>query len=90
MNSDDLAFLPVDAELREAAQGVLRDGETLSAFIETSVCESIERRRAQTEFLARGLLSRDEAKRSGVYHPAAEVHRELRDRLDQAAKRIRA
>lgn len=43
----------------------LREGETLSAFLEESLKTNITRRRMQEEFLARGLKSRDDARRSG-------------------------
>ena len=51
--------LRVQFELREAAESVLRDGETLSSLIETSVREAIQRRRAQEEFIGRGLHARE-------------------------------
>lgn len=83
-----LPSLRVEPELREAAQSVLREGETLSGFIETSVRETIERRRTRAEFIARGLASREEARRTGEYFPARQVHAELRGMLAQAkAKR---
>ena len=77
MKTSTLPSLRVEPELREAAESVLQDGETLSGFIEASVRETIERRRTRGEFIARGLISRDEAKRSGVYFAAADVHAEL-------------
>ena len=39
--------------------------------------ETIERRRARAEFIARGMASREEAKRKGVYFAADRVHAEL-------------
>lgn len=89
MKTATFPSLRVDPELREAAEGVLQEGETLSNFIETSVRETIERRRARAEFIGRGLLSRDEAKRTGVYHSADGVHAELRKMLSKASKRVR-
>ena len=80
--------LRVDTELREAAESVLRQGETLTSLIETAVRETIHRRRAQDEFLARGLRSSEDAKRSGVYHAATAVHGELQHRLDARRKRV--
>ena len=47
MKSSTFPSLRVEPELREAAESVLRDGETLSSLIETSVREAIQRRRAQ-------------------------------------------
>ena len=55
MKTATLPSLRVDPELREAAESVLQEGETLSGFIEASVRETIERRRTRAEFIARGL-----------------------------------
>jgi len=68
MKSSSFPSLRVEPELREAAESVLRDGETLTSLIETSVRETIQRRRVQDEFIARGLRSRDSARQSGQYH----------------------
>ncbi len=84
MKTATLPSLRVEPELRDAAQSVLRDGETLSGFIEASVRESIDRRRIRAEFLARGLASRELAKTSGVYFAAGEVHAELGRMLNDA------
>jgi hypothetical protein len=89
MKSASLPSLRVDPALRDAAESVLTQGETLSGFIETAVRETIERRRARAEFVARGLMSRDEAQRSGVYFPAAQVHAELQQMLERAKDRVR-
>jgi hypothetical protein len=59
--------LRVDPELRDAAEAVLQEGESLSSFLEQSIRESIERRQAQREFIARELRSRDAARRTGKY-----------------------
>jgi hypothetical protein len=88
MKTATLPSLRVAPELREAAEGVLEEGETLSSFIESSVRESIERRRARAEFIARGLASREESRRTGVYHAAEDVHAELGRMLAKAAKRV--
>ena len=84
MKTATLPSLRVEPELRDAAERVLQDGETLSGFIEASVRETIERRRARAEFIARGMASRDQAKRTGVYFAADQVHAELGQMLDQA------
>lgn len=88
MKSSSFPSLRVEPELREAAESVLRDGETLTSLIETSVRETIQRRRAQDEFIARGLRSRDDALRTGIYHPAESVHSELQRRLDARRKSV--
>lgn len=84
MKTATLPSLRVDPQLRDAVQSVLNEGESLSAFMESAVRESIERRRARAEFVARGLASRDEAKASGVYVTAEDVHADLARRLAQA------
>jgi hypothetical protein len=89
MKTATFPSLRVDAELREAAESVLQDGETLSGFIEASVRETIERRRARAEFIARGLAARDESRRTGIYFAADDVHAELRKMLAKASKRVR-
>ncbi len=89
MKTATFPSLRVEPELREAAEAVLQEGETLSALIETAVRETVERRRARAEFIARGLASRDEAQRTGVYFPAQSVHDELRTMLATARKRVR-
>jgi hypothetical protein len=86
MKTATFPSLRVDAELREAAESVLRQGETLTSLIETAVREVIHRRQAQEEFFARGLRSSDDAKRTGLYHSAQDVHSELQRRLDARRK----
>ena len=88
MKTATFPSLRVDADLREAAEGVLREGETLTSLIETAVREAIHRRQAQAAFLARGLQASEDAKRSGVYHSARDVHDELQRRLDARRKRV--
>ena len=99
MKTATFPSLRVEPELREAAESVLQEGETLSSFIETSVRETIERRRTRAEFIARGLLSRDEAKRTGVFfapmrdpspRPRSEVAAERRVVARRAGKWSRA
>ena len=88
MKTSTLPSLRVEAELREAAESVLLEGETLTSLIETAMRETIHRRRARAAFLARGLRSSEQAKRSGVYHSAPKVHEELQRRLDSRRKKV--
>lgn len=81
MKSASIPSLRVAPELRAAAESVLKEGETLSAFVENSLKAQIEHRRAQAEFIARGMAAREEAKRTGVYYSADEVVDELREML---------
>lgn len=88
MKSSTFPSLRVEPELREAAESVLRDGETLSGLIETAVRETIQRRRVQEEFIARGLRAREDTERTGIDHSAASVHSELQRRLDAQRKSV--
>lgn len=90
MKTASMPSLRVDPELRNAAEGVLREGESLSSFVEQSIRASIERRRLHGEFIARGLASRDDARRSGEYFSADEVHDELDAALCAAEKKAAA
>ena len=78
----------VDQQLRDAAESVLRKGETLASLLETAMRETIQRRQAQDEFVARGLRARDSARALGTYHVASEVHAELKQRLDARRKQL--
>jgi predicted transcriptional regulator len=84
MKNSTIPSLRVTPELRAAAESVLEDGESLSSFVEHSLRLQIERRQSQREFIARGLASRDEARRSGEYYDADDVLRELDELLDNA------
>jgi hypothetical protein len=86
MKTASIPSLRVDPELRLAAESVLQEGETLSAFVEQSLRTNIARRRLQSEFIARGLAARDEARLSDEYVSADDVLRELDDMLAAQAK----
>jgi hypothetical protein len=88
MKSATFPSLRVEPELREAAESVLREGETLTSLIETAMRETIHRRRAQAAFLACGLQASEDARRTGVYHDAAAVHAELQRRLEARRKQV--
>lgn len=84
MKTSTLPPVRVDPALREAAESVLADGETLSSFVETSLRAQVDRRVAQREFLARGLASAAEARSTGVYYTADEVIQHLRRKVESA------
>lgn len=88
MKTATLPSLRVDPQLRDAAQSVLQEGETLSGFIEASVRESIDRRRMRAEFVARGMASREAAQTTGVYFAAGDVHAELGQMFQQARAKV--
>jgi len=79
----------VEPELRAAAESVLKDGETLSGLMEEALKKQVHYRKTQAEFIARGLAAREEAKRSGEYYDADEVHDELRAMLEAKRAELR-
>ncbi|RWX77280.1 prevent-host-death protein [Neorhizobium lilium] len=89
MKTATIPSLRVDPELRAAAESVLQEGETLSAFVESSLRRQVEYRTTQAEFIARGLASLAEAERTGRYHSSEDVLAMLKAKLD-AAKAARA
>lgn len=88
MKTATMPALRVEPELRQAAEEILRPGETLSAFVEESLRRNVELRRAQQEFIARGLASRDAARESGEYVAAEEVLGKLSAKLKQAQSKL--
>jgi predicted transcriptional regulator len=84
MKTATVPSLRVAPELRQAAESVLQEGETLSSFVEQSLRLNIDHRRAQQAFIERGLAARDEARRTGEYFTADEVLRELDERHAKA------
>jgi len=67
MKTSTLPPLRVSPELRADAEGVLAPGESLSSFVHDAVTRTIEYRKTQREFVARGLASAAKARRSGRY-----------------------
>jgi predicted transcriptional regulator len=86
MKSATIPSLRVDPKLRTAAEDVLEEGETLSSFVEQSIRDSVQRRQAQREFIARGLRSRNAARRSQEYVPAPKVLTRLEGMLERAKR----
>lgn len=67
MKSSTLPPLRVSPELRADAEAVLAPGESLSSFVHDAVTRTIEYRKAQQEFVERGLASAAKARRTGRY-----------------------
>jgi predicted transcriptional regulator len=72
MKSATIPPLRVTPDLRADVESVLKDGETLSNFVEESLRSHILHRKAQQEFIARGMASRESAKKTGKYFTAEE------------------
>ncbi len=89
MKTATIPSLRVTPDLRQAAENVLQEGETLSSFVEQSLRANIVRRQLQSTFITRGLIAREEAKMSGEYFSAEEVLQELDSILARAKKKGR-
>ena len=84
MKTSTIPSLRVEPELRHAAESVLCKDESLSSFVAQSLRININRRRAQQEFISRGLASQAEARETGEYYEADQVLQELDDMLYNA------
>lgn len=88
MKTATIPSVRVEPDFRAEVEAVLADGETLSEFVEASIRAGVERRRVQTEFIARGLRSRDDARRTGEYVDADVVLEGLQRKLDTARAQL--
>jgi predicted transcriptional regulator len=79
------AILPqvrVEPQLRADLEAVLREGETLSEFLEATVRQAVDYRRMQTEFDARADAAWSRFQQTGSGVPVEEVVAEMRTRLE--------
>ncbi len=88
MKTASIPSISVEPELMAAVESVLGDGESLSEFVEAAVRAAVERRRVQADFMARGLRSRGDAKRTGDYVDADVVVAGPQSKLDDARARL--
>jgi len=88
MKTATIPSVRVEPDFRDEVEAVLADGETLSEFVEACVRAGVERRRVQAELVARGLRSRDDARRTGDYVDADVVLDGLQRKLDAACVRL--
>ena len=90
MKTATIPSVRVEPELRAQLEALLVEGETVSEFVEASVRATVLRRRNQAEFIARGLRSLEDARRSDNYVDAEVVLQTLQRKLDAARKRKQA
>jgi hypothetical protein len=89
MKTSQLPPVRVQPSVRSEIEAVLREGETLSQFVETAAVQAARQRKVQEEFLARGRASLAEAKRTGEFFPADEVLEGMRGRLQSRMQALR-
>ncbi len=87
MKSSSFPSVRVDPDLRQAAEDLLMEGESLSSFVEQSIRQQVQHRHMQQEFIARGMKSRQEAKRKNDYISSEEVLNGLDEMLSMASKK---
>jgi len=90
MKTATIPSVRVSPELRDAAESLLLEGETLSSFVEQSLRDKIQQRLAQQAFVARGMAARDEARQTNEYHSGEQVLGELQNMLSQAKSKAGA
>lgn len=88
MKAATIPSVRVAPDFRAEVEAVPAEGETPSGFVEASVRASVQRRRVQVEFVARGLRSRNEARRTGDYADASVVLKTLQRKLEAAPIRL--
>lgn len=89
MKSATIPAVRVEPELRDQLESVLAEGESLSAFVEASIRESVQRRRTQAEFLARGMAALARVRDGEPTISAADMIAKLEAKL-AAARAVKA
>ena len=84
MKTASLPSVRIEPMLRDDLERALNEGESLSAFVEASVRDSVRRRLDQAEFVKRGIASLEAARQSGHYVTAQDALHKLEQRLKQA------
>ncbi|MDY0746033.1 YlcI/YnfO family protein [Paucibacter sp. R3-3] len=79
MKTATIPAVRVEPEFRDELESMLDEGETLSAFVEKALRESLHRRQTQAEFVKRGIAALDRYKtEGGRTYTVDEVVAELR------------
>ena len=87
MKSAVIPQIRVEPELRAELESVLRQGETLTDFVEATVRNAIAFRRVQVAFHARALAASEAYHQTGVSVPVETMLGKLQFKLD--AKRMK-
>ena len=91
MKTATIPAIRVQPALREEIESSLLDGETLSEFVEQSVRMAVQRRRDQSEFIARGIAALEDARQADDCVDSDVVLKGLQRKLDAAkAKLVRS
>lgn len=88
MKSAVIPQVRVEPELRAELEAVLRQGETLSEFVEASVRNAVEFRRVQARFHERGQAAWEQYQNTGLSVPADDVLARLQAKLDARRRQL--
>jgi len=80
----------IEPQLRVDLDAVLRDGETLSEFVESAVRAAVEHRLIQSAFAARADVAWARVQRTGAGRPAEDVIADMRARLEARRKELQS
>ncbi len=89
MKTAQLPPVRVEPSVRQEIESALREGESLSEFVEAAAVQAARQRKAQQAFLARGRASLAAAKRSGDFVDADTVLDAMEQRLKQRVDALR-
>ena len=87
MRSATFPPIRVEPEVRAEVEAVLREGESLTQFIEEAVVAAAAWRRVQAEFVGRGEAAIARWKQEGGGRSVDEAMSDLQSRLDGAKRR---
>jgi Arc/MetJ-type ribon-helix-helix transcriptional regulator len=88
MKSAVIPQVRVEPELRAELESVLREGESLSEFVEASVRNAVAFRRVQTRFHERGQAAWEHYQSTGESVSTEEVLGKLQAKLDAKRKQL--
>lgn len=88
MKSAVIPQIRVEPELRAELESVLKQGETLTSFVETTVRNAIAFRRVQTEFHARAQAASQAYHQTGISVPVETVLKRLQSKLDAKRRKL--
>ena len=88
MKSAVIPQVRVEPALRAELEAVLEEGETLSAFVESTVRSAVAFRRMQTLFHARGQAAWDHCQNTGESTSGADVLANLQAKLDARRRQL--
>ena len=88
MKSAVIPQVRVEPEFRAELEAVLKEGETLSEFVEASVRNAVAFRRVQTRFHERGQAAWEHHLATGESLSTAEVLAKLQAKLDAKRKQL--